>query len=389
MSGRHRYAFLGLALALLGLAGCTALPSSGPTSFEVSEASHNDREVRYLLKDIDAGVVGILASTKSGTFLGSFGDRRPAPSQRIGIGDTVTVTIWEAAAGGLFSSPAIERNSTGARSAVIPEQEVARDGAITVPYAGRIRVAGLTTPEVERRIVERLTGKAIEPQVLVTVPRAVSSTATVLGEVTGGALVRLSVRGQRLLDIIASAGGTRAPAHETFVTLQRTGRTVAVPMQRLVATASENIFVHPGDVITIVRDPQTFSVFGAASRNAVVPFDAAGITLEQAIAKAGGLIDSRSDPYGVFLLRFEPAALVRKLDPTFPLAPKDVRLPVVYRLNLRDVQGYFLAQSIDLRNRDIIYVANAPLSELQKFLQLFVLAAQPAATGASIAAAAR
>jgi polysaccharide biosynthesis/export protein len=385
MRGSKNYGMFGLGLLGMALAGCTALPSTGPTSAEIVSSSQEGDVARYILRDVDEGIVSVLSSTRPRTFQSSFGDRRPPPSQRIGIGDTISVTVWEAAAGGLFSSPVVERNSTGARSANIPEQVVARDGSITVPYAGRISVTGLTTPDVERRIVERLTGKAIEPQVLVTVPQGLSNSVTVLGEVTNGARVPLSVRGERVLDVIAMAGGVRAAAHETFVTLQRGGRTVAVPMQRLIANAPENIFAHPRDVITVVRDPQTFSVFGAAGRNAVVPFDAAGITLEQAIAKAGGLLDYRSDPYGVFLLRFESQDVARQLDPNFRFAAKDTRVPVIYRLNLRDPRSYFLAQTIDIRNRDMIYIANAPVSEVQKVFQLLTSVAQPAVSAAAIA----
>lgn len=374
-----------VALGLM-VAGCSSLPSTGPTSTEVVEQANSGSEIRYILQDIDDNIVSILAKTRPSTFQTSFGDHRPPPSQRIGIGDTISVTIWEAAAGGLFSSPAIDRNSTGARSAVIPSQIVARDGSITVPYAGRIRVAGLTTPEVEQRIVSGLTGKAVEPQVLVTVPLGLSNSVTVLGEVTNGARVPLSVRGERILDVIASAGGIRAPTHETFVNLQRGGRSIAVPMQRLIKTPSENIYAHPSDVITVVRDPQTYSVFGAASRNAVVPFEAAGITLEQAVAKAGGLLDYRSDPYGVFLLRYETAQFARMLDPSFDVTSAKSMVPVVYRLNLRDPKSYFLAQQVHIRNRDVLYVANAPVNELQKILQLFTTAAQPIATGAAVAA---
>ena len=375
---------LGFGLVGLPLAGCSVLPSAGPTSAEVVSASQSDIGglSRYLLRDVDDAVVSILSSTRPPTLSKGFGDHRPPPSQRIGVGDTISVTIWEAAAGGLFSQATIDRNSTGARSANIPEQVVARDGSITVPYAGRIQVVGLTTPDVEKRIVERLTGKAIEPQVLVTVPQGLSNSVTILGEVTNGARIPLSVRGERVLDVIAMAGGVRAPAHETFVTLQRGGHSISVPMQRLISTPSENIYAHPKDVVTVVRSPQTFSVFGAAGHNAVIPFDAAGITLEQALAKAGGLLDYRADPYGVFLLRFEPVAVARQLDSAFNTAPSDVRVPVIYRLNLRDPRQYFLAQTIDVRHRDMLYVANAPLNEVQKVLQVF-----STATGAVSSAA--
>ena len=378
--------FLGLSLSSLVLAACSALPTTGPTSTEVVAGATDGPTMRYILRDIDEQVAAILSSASEQTFQASYGDPRPPPNQVVGVGDVLSVTIWEAAAGGLFSSPAIDRNSTGARSAVIPHQIVARDGSITVPYAGRIPVAGLTTPQIERAIVERLTGKAIEPQVLVTIPQGVSNSVTVIGEVTNGARVPLSVSGERILDVIAAAGGVRAPAHETFVTLSRGGRSIAVPMQRLIASPRENIYAHPRDIISIVRDPQTFSVFGAAGRNAVVPFDAAGITLEQAIAKAGGLLDYRSDPYGVFLLRYETTSVVRKLDPQYVDQTRAGREPVVYRLDLRDPRSYFTAQSIRIRNKDVIYIANSPVNELSKILQLFTTIAQPIATGAAVAA---
>ena len=92
------------------------------------------------------------------------------------------------------------------------------DGAITVPYAGRVKVAGKTPRQVEQEIVLALTGKAIEPQALVTVTKNIANTVTVVGEVTGGARVPLSARGDRVLDAVATAGGTKAPAYDTFVT---------------------------------------------------------------------------------------------------------------------------------------------------------------------------
>src|SRR5262249_43051112 len=125
------------------------------------------------------------------------------------------VTIWEAGPGGLFSSAApISQLAPGSRTATIPEQVVARDGTIGVPYAGRLRVLGLKPEDVESAIVQRLKGKAIEPQAVVAVTRNVSNTVSVTGEVTNGARVPLTVRGDRVLDVIAAAGGLHIPANE-------------------------------------------------------------------------------------------------------------------------------------------------------------------------------
>jgi polysaccharide export outer membrane protein len=232
--------------------------------------------------------------------------------------------------------------------------------------------------------VDSLKGKAIEPQAVVTITTNISNTATVTGEVTEGKRVPLSVNGDRILSVIASAGGIRAAANECFIRLTRNGHTVSVAFNKILADPRENIFIRPGDVVTVIREPQTFTAFGGTGKNASVPFDATGITLEEAIAKAGGLLDYRADPSGVFLLRFEPAPLVTELTNSEQNHFTRELVPVVYRLNLRDATSYFLARTIPMHNRDILYVANAPLNEIQKMLTAIGQLTQPVVSGAAI-----
>jgi polysaccharide biosynthesis/export protein len=285
----------------------------------------------------------------------------------IGVGDSVTVTIWEASSGGLFSAPLVtDKISVGSNSAMIPEQIVGRDGGITVPYAGRIHVAGKTTRSVQQTVEKALTGKAIEPQVLVSVTRPVSNSVSVGGEVANGARIPLSVKGDRVLDVLAAAGGVKAPVNETFVELSRGSTTSRTPLMRIIADPVENIYLHPDDVLTLVLDPQTFIACGATGTNAEIRFDADGINLAQALAKAGGLIDSRSDPQGVFIFRYEPESVLRAIRPNSPLLARGRLSPVVYRLNLSDPNSLFLEQSFHIANRDLIYVSNSPSTDVQK-----------------------
>src|SRR6185437_9430549 len=58
---------------------------------------------------------------------------------------------------------------TGRTGTRIPDQPVGPDGAISVPYGGRIKVAGLTPSAVQNEIIEALAGKAVDPQPLVVV----------------------------------------------------------------------------------------------------------------------------------------------------------------------------------------------------------------------------
>lgn len=369
------------------LAGCSGIPSAGPTASEiVNQQQPAGTFDGYIVVDIDQRVANILASQSHPSFYGTFLDRRPRPDLRIGVGDGLSVTIWEAASGGLFSSAVVDRVSAGSRTATIPEQTVAQDGTIQVPYAGRINAAGKRPAEVEKEIVDTLKGKAIEPQAVVTIARNVSNTVTVTGEVTNGTRVPLTVKGDQILGIIAEAGGIRAPAaaHESFIRLTRGSKTASVAFNKILADPKENIFVRPGDVITVIREPQSFTAFGGTQQNASVHFDATGITLEQAIAKAGGLLDNRADASGVFLMRFEPATIAFELQPP-PQGRYPIEMvPVVYRLNLRDANSYFMASTIPIQNKDILYVANAPLNEVQKVLGVVGLITSPVVSGAAV-----
>ena len=320
-----------------------------------------------MVVDISPRVIEALKRQGFGSFYAQFGDRKISTEPVIGVGDSVTVTVWEAAAGGLFSSPVVAGAvSTGSNSATIPEQVVGRDGGITVPYAGRVHVAGRTTRAVQEQIEHALEGKAIQPQVLVNITRTAGDAVSVGGEVAAGARVPLSVKGDRLLDVLAAAGGVRAPVNETFVELSRGSKTSRIPLITVVNKPSENIYMHPGDTLTLVHDPQTFLIYGATGQNAEIPFQADGISLAQALVKSGGLQDSRSDPRGVFVFRYEPEAVAHQLDPTSPLGQPGRLTPVVYRLDLTDPNSMFLEQSFHMANRDLVYVSNSPSTEVQK-----------------------
>jgi polysaccharide biosynthesis/export protein len=367
---------------LAGLtAACSSLPTAGPTLRDVKQQVTENNTARFDLIDITDNVVTALRAQPKESFKARFKKFGKPPQPKIGIGDAVVVSIWEAAGGGLFGASPTDHVSSGSRSVTIPEQIVTQDGAISVPFGGRIQVAGRLPLEVQRTIEQRLSEKAIEPQAIVTVTKSIANSATVTGEVVAGARLPLTVRGDRLLDLIAGAGGARAPVYETFVRLSREGITATIPMEALVSDPSENIYVQPGDVLTLVRIPQSFTVFGATGANSQIPFTAERMTLVEALAKAGGLQDQRADPAGVFLFRFEPPRVINALGrPQLGTGPEGAT-PVVYRLDLRDAKSYFLAQRFPVEDKDIVYVANADLNEIQKFFTLLNTLTGPVITG--------
>ncbi|MBV1703611.1 MAG: polysaccharide export protein [Hyphomicrobiales bacterium] len=382
-----------LACAALTLAGCSALPDSGPSTDAVFKdaaqtAPDGATAQNYEIADVDQTVIEALSVRSPASLAKRFGDYRPPVDTVIGVGDVVRITIWEAGSGGLFAAPPmVGQFSTGANSATIPDQSVGRDGTITVPFAGRIRAAGLSPASLQSRIATALVGKASQPQVLATIVRQVSADATVVGESTGGAVVPLAPGGTRILDAIAQAGGIHTPLFETEVRLSRGGRTEAVPVSTIVSNPRENVYLRPGDTIALVRKPRNVLALGATGGSAQIPFDSDHMTLADALAKAGGLQDYRADPAGVFVFRYESNAVAGRLRPGSSLVATRARVPFVYRLNLRQAQNLLLAQHFPMFDGDVLYVSNSPYVSVAKATQIFANVAQPVTTAASVRSA--
>jgi polysaccharide biosynthesis/export protein len=375
-------------LIAAGLAGCSGVPTAGPTTSQVMKQVARDKR-QFDMVEIDGQVVSALAAQPEISPLDQFRRNGKPPSPTIGVGDTISVSIWQANNGQMLS-PLDQTGGAGGTlaggqaggSVVIPDQTVGADGGVSVPYAGRVPAAGRTPLEVQQVIQQRLADQLVQPQVIVTVTKAVSDSVTVSGEDVTGARIHLSVGGDRLMDVIAAAGGSKSPVYATSVRLSRDGQTATIPMTTLISNPRDNIYAWPGDVITLLQTPETFSVFGATLNNTQVPFGAEHLDLAQAIAKSGGLIDQRADPEGVFLLRFEPRAVVNALGVPDLANGSRRSTPVLYHLNLRQVDGYFLAERIAVQDNDLIYVANAQMSEVQKFFTLIGTITGPVIGGA-------
>ncbi|HEV2154447.1 MAG TPA: polysaccharide biosynthesis/export family protein [Bradyrhizobium sp.] len=354
-----------LAGLLLFCAGCSIMPSSGPQDFQVKSEQTNSGP-RYALVKLTPEVVGILQEYGPGALAGSFPDKRRPDTIKFGIGDVVSVTIFEAAAGGLFI-PA-EAGVRPGNFVSLPNQNVDSAGNITVPYAGAVRTVGRTPAEVQQDIVKSIGNRAIEPQVVVALITQNTSLISVLGEVNQPNRFPANAAGEHVLDAITRAGGPKGPGWETWVTLERNGKRATVPFGALVFSPMNNVWVHPGDTIYVYREPQVFLAFGASGQQGQFPFDMWKITMAQAMAKAGGLLDAQAEPAGVYVYRREPRELAERLgvDGSKYVGPL---VPIVYNVDFRDPAGYFLATKFDMRDKDVLFAANAATVDTAKFLQ--------------------
>lgn len=352
------------------LAGCAALPSEGPQSKQIEKAYLEKNTAGFTLVNVDRPVADYLSRYSGQSFGDRFGKGKPMRAETIGPGDVLTVTIWEADQTGVFAS------TNTADRGTIPDVEVSSQGTISIPYAGTIKAAGRTPQSLGAAITKALEAKAVEPQVHVARKEKVASVVTVTGGVGKSGLYPLSLRGDSLLDVIAGSGGSSYPPYETVVNITRRGEIATSYLDHVIETPADNIYMRPGDLISIERKPRTYTAFGAVERKGNIEFGASNLNLLEAVGKTSGLSDIRADASGVFLFRFEKRQVAERFARE-PVTASGNQVPVIYRLNLKDPSQYFFAQSIAMRDRDVIYVADASTVSLQKFLGLLGSALAP------------
>lgn len=360
------------------LAGCSSLPTSGPTARQIISSEQDEAaRIGFEIVNLDATTLATVGTSDAMSSAGIAALARSGRVDQVGPGDVLSITIYEVGVT-LFGSGTTQLGGTAgsgaagggydpsAKAQSLSGVTVRDDGTIRLPFIGNLRVAGRTTAEIEAMIVAKLRGMSQAPQALVTISGNLTNTVLVSGAVARPGRQQLTLARERLLDAIAAAGGTgeRDGPQSTVVRFTRDGRAAEAYLGAIVPGSAADLTLLPGDRIDLIRRPRSFSVFGAAGKVSQIVIDANVLSLAEAVAQAGGPDDNRADPTAVFV--FRDAATAGAVTPgTAPVAP------VVYRLDLMKPSSYFVAQRFAMRDKDVIYVANARLNQTRKLVEIF------------------
>ncbi len=358
------------------LSACGTLPTSGPSAAEVVgmdavESNQQNWRGKVAIIDLNNDTAAEVLQPLQHNSLRELG-RYSVYAGAVQVGDVLDITIWESPPAVLLGGALNSVGSGNAQTLRLPEQMVNQSGRVSVPFIGSVSAAGRQPEAIQHEIQMRLRRMANQPQVLVRLAQNNSADVSVVRD---GNSVRmpLTARGERVLDAVAAAGGAPAGIRDVSVQLTRNGQTRSVPFERLLADGGENIVLSPNDVVVLLTKPMSFTALGAVGRPQKIGFVEGNMSLSQALGQAGGLLDRRSDAQGVFVFRYEPLAALPIDKQERVLAggyDRQMAVPVVYRVNLQDAHALLRIQRFELKNKDIVYVANAPLFEFQKFMQI-------------------
>lgn len=353
---------------LLALGACSTLPHDGPSTRSVPrDATHG--KALYALVDLDYGVTQQIAAHPPVALVGLARQSSQAATDLIAEGDVLSVSVFEAGAGGLFArSIETTQLTSGDTQQTLPRVVVDPDGDLVIPFAGPVHVAGLRPADAAEAIRQALRRRAINPQVLVTLVDSRANSVAVIGEVRSPGHFLLSPHNDRLIDVLASAGGPTKPPADLAVIVNRGAGYAEVSLAALMTQADQNIRLAPGDQVRVVGRPRKYSTFGALLHDSQTLIEDDNLTLANAISRAGGLDTYSAAGRAVLVFRFERPEVAAALGITTRPAAKGV--PVVYRLDFEKPEGLFVANNFDIRSDDLIYVPRSDITELKKFFDL-------------------
>lgn len=362
--GRPSLRFGGVAVALLALGGCATLPSNGPTASTIMHGAMDGSAMQYRIEDIaslDASIFDAPPQFLEPSLLVSVG-RGQIVRDAVQPGDVLQIRIYEIGIS-LFSGPASttmagSSNDLTAHNESFPNIVVDDDGTISLPYLGRLNVAGLSVRDVQRKVRHAMQGRSQSADIMVSRTDSPGTSFSVAGDVRHPGIFPLGPGGRTLLNAILDAGGQANPRYDETIRFTRNAMTRTIRLSQIdPADPGYNIAMSPGDRIEIEHQPLTYLSMGAGGKVAQIPFEAEHLSLAEAIAKLGGPSDNQANPRAVFLFRTDPMAKVGE-----PLN--------IYRIDMTKPASYIISQKIEIKDKDLIYIANASANLPAKFVSI-------------------
>jgi polysaccharide export outer membrane protein len=175
------------------------------------------------------------------------------------------------------------------------DARVTKSGNITFPLLGEVRVAGLSTRELEQLLIKRLDdgGYVHKAQASVLITDYQSQKVAVMGQVARPGQYALTTS-SKALDALALAGGpVNAVAADEATLVRSNGTKMTIDLQKLFdGDPQQNPAVTAGDTLYVPRAP-FFYIYGEVQRPGPYRLER-NMTVAQAISAGGGLTSKGS-----------------------------------------------------------------------------------------------
>jgi polysaccharide export outer membrane protein len=291
----------------------------------------------------------------------------PPKPYTIESGDVLSIIVWDhpelsgAVAGGGADAAPVGAAAPGAGFVVD------QDGMVQFPYAGRLKLAGMTEDQARNLLTTKLAHYIRKPKVTLRVQSYRSKRIYVDGEVKTPGLLAINDIPMTLMEALNRAGGMLPTADQSQISLIREGTSYRINLPQLVQKGVNpaSIMLTNGDVLRVMsRDESKVFVSGEVNTPKALTMHNGRLTLNEALGETGGINPLSGDSGQVYVIR------------------KSATEPVVYRLDAKQPGALAMAEGFELQPKDVVYVAATPLANWHRTISQILPSALSGAVGA-------
>ncbi|WP_229459484.1 polysaccharide biosynthesis/export family protein [Massilia cavernae] len=291
------------------------------------------------------------------------------PPYKIGPGDILAIVVWDhpelAGHGMIASSINVDAGTPGAPA---PGFVVDYEGKVQFPFAGSLRLSGLTEEQARNLLVSRLARYIAQPNVTLRVQSYRSNRIYIDGEVREPGLQAINDIPMTLLEALNRAGGLQPTADQSRIALERDKKRYDIDLRDLVQKGVNpgNVLLLNGDVVRVhSRDESKVFVSGEVVSPKALTMHNGRLSLNEALGESGGISPLTGDARQVYVVR---------------KAPEGTR---IFQLDARQTGALAMAEAFELHPKDLVYVAASPLANWHRSLSLLFPGALTQAVGAA------
>lgn len=342
---------LGLAVSVsIFLTACNA-PRGGAIQSEIL-AEANAKAPDIALYQVDRSTLAkyrAWPSTNDSDGYGWLKHKHQGPDAAITPGDSLNIVIWDSEETSLLS------NGTST-STVMKDLKVSSSGTIFLPFAGTVRVAGLSENGARNIIQRKMSEVVPSAQVQLSASKGTNASVSIVAGVAKPGSYPINDGHFTVLNALAAAGGPNARISNPQLRLVRSGKVYTESLATLLEDADQDTVLRGGDKLSIESDRRYFRSLGAATKEAIIPFDRPQITALDAMSMIGGLDARSADPKGIMVLRQYKPTQVRD-DGTGPANDR-----AVFVFDITSADGMFSAGEFNIQSKDTVLVTESSLN---------------------------
>ena len=347
-----------MAVVAVLVSGCAGMRFSDSNAQYVKDTESTP--VKPIIKEITPQLIRQEMQSQQASQLDDLSELMTPPRPyTIGPGDHLAITVWDhpelvmpvtTMTGTTLATVGTTTTPTG--------YTVSADGKLQFPYAGDVKVAGLTEMQARDLLAGKLSHYIKNPEITLRVLNYRSQRAYIDGEVKSPGIVPIDDIPLSLAEALNRAGGITPIGDQSRISIARAGKTFRVNLPRLIADGVDpsRVILANGDLLRVYsRDDNKVFVMGEVNKPAALQMRNGRLTLSEALGEAEGVNPATANASQIYVIRNASADE-----------------PLVYHLDAKSPVMLALAESFELKAKDVVYVDATAIVRFNRVMSLIL-----------------